>query len=72
MIQIQREGSWHKETPAERAAFEAWKRKRRRREPHAMISRKRLPWLYCSRCGLVNLKNKATRAAMRAGCEVDE
>ena len=31
---------------------------------------RRIPWLVCSRCGLVYLNNEATRRAIRAGCWV--
>lgn len=29
---------------------------------------KRYPWLVCKSCGLVFLKNKATRKAIKLGC----
>lgn len=38
-----------------------------RRGPHSM-TKKILHWAYCSRCGLVALKNDATRRALRAEC----
>lgn len=39
---------------------------------HQMRSVKRLPWPYCSRCGLLALRNDATRKAMREACVVEE
>lgn len=30
---------------------------------------KRMPWKYCTRCGLMTLRNEATRRAMKAPCE---
>ena len=40
-----------------------------RRGPHVMTKRlKRLPWPYCARCGLVALKNDASRAALKREC----
>lgn len=30
---------------------------------------KRMPWPYCTRCGLVCLRNDATRRAMAQPCE---
>jgi len=37
--------------------------------PHNMQKRfKRLPWLVCVTCGLVGLKNDATREALRKPC----
>jgi hypothetical protein len=40
-----------------------------KRGPHAMTGRmKRLPWPYCRRCGLIALKNDATRAALKREC----
>lgn len=36
-----------------------------RRGPHRFIRKlKRLPWPYCTRCGLVALRNAATRASV--------
>lgn len=31
-----------------------------------------LHWRYCSRCGLIALKNDASRKAMKAACVVEE
>ena len=39
---------------------------------HQMRSLKRLPWPCCSRCGLLALRNDATRKALRAVCVVEE
>lgn len=39
-----------------------------RHGPHVM-TRKILSWLCCARCGLLALKNAATRAALRTPCE---
>lgn len=35
---------------------------------HHYIKRKRLPWPYCAKCGLLCLRNAATQKAERAGC----
>lgn len=29
---------------------------------------RRIPWLVCRHCGLVSLRNEATRKALRVGC----
>jgi hypothetical protein len=34
------------------------------------MTRKILHWRYCARCGLMNLKNDATRRALRAPCVI--
>lgn len=39
---------------------------------HNPKQRKRLPWPVCSRCGLLYLRNEATRRAVRAACVVEE
>ncbi len=39
-----------------------------RRGPHAMQKLKRLSWPYCTRCGILALKNEATRKVLRAEC----
>jgi len=45
----------------------------RRRAAHAMTRKlKRLPWVFCAHCGIMNLKNDATRSALRKPCEVWE
>ncbi len=45
----------------------------RRRGAHAMTRGfKRLPWRFCAHCGLMNLKNEATRQALKRPCEVWE
>lgn len=31
----------------------------------------RCPYLYCERCGIVNLKNEETRRHIRRGCAAD-
>lgn len=36
------------------------------------FNRKILNWPYCGRCGLLALKNEATRRAMRQACVVEE
>ena len=43
----------------------------RRTGPHA-LTRKIMHWLYCARCGLVALKNDATRKALKAPCAWEE
>jgi hypothetical protein len=40
------------------------------RRPHD-FSRRALHWSYCGQCGLVALKNEATRLAMKAPCETE-
>jgi hypothetical protein len=39
-----------------------------RRGPHHLEG-KILHWRFCTRCGLMNLKNDATRAALKKQCE---
>lgn len=41
------------------------------RGPHNM-SKRILHWPYCARCGLVALKNEATRKALRKECVTEE
>ena len=41
---------------------------RTRRGPHKMGRLKRFSWPYCQRCGIVALKNEATRKVLRAEC----
>jgi hypothetical protein len=37
--------------------------------PHSMTRRlKHFPWPVCKHCGLVGLRNKATKKALRVGC----
>lgn len=43
-----------------------------RRQPHAFKMLKRLAWPVCSGCGLMLLRNEATRKAAKALCEVYE
>lgn len=62
------EETWHQETAEEKAEYEKWKKRRIVRAPHAM-TRKLKNWTYCSRCGLLSLKNEATRKALKQGCE---
>ena len=38
-------------------------------ETHSPVKMKRLPWLVCRYCGLVYLKNDATRRAIKRGHE---
>lgn len=40
----------------------------RRKGPHSFTSRI-LNWRYCSRCGLIALRNQASRQAERNECE---
>lgn len=35
---------------------------------HSTKTMKRFPWPVCQYCGLVYLKNEATKKAIRAGC----
>jgi hypothetical protein len=62
---------WSRETPEDRKAYTKWLKRRIVKAPHAMTM-KCLNWMYCSRCGLLTLKNEETRKALRAGCEKDE
>jgi hypothetical protein len=40
---------------------------------HAMTKKmKRLPWPYCAHCGLMALKNDASRREMKKPCVVEE
>jgi hypothetical protein len=47
-------------------------RGRKRTAPHAWKNIKgfRFPWPVCARCGLILLKNQATRLAAKRACEV--
>jgi hypothetical protein len=46
---------------------------RRVRGPHQMNGiLKRLPWPYCTRCGLIALRNDVTRRALKEPCETWE
>jgi hypothetical protein len=40
-----------------------------KKTPHITIKMKNIPWSVCKCCGLVYLRNEATKAAIRAGCE---
>lgn len=51
-------------------AFLAYKPKTAKRE-HSMTKRV-LNWMYCANCGLLALKNDATRKALKAKCIVYE
>ncbi len=42
-----------------------------KRGPHQMTKRI-LHWPYCSRCGLMALKNDASRAALKRECVTEE
>lgn len=33
------------------------------------LTQKVCHWLYCANCGFLNLKNEATRKAMKSACE---
>lgn len=37
-------------------------------EPHVMKATRGLPWLRCTRCGLLNLRNSLTVWCLKAGC----
>lgn len=39
------------------------------RTPHNPGKLRGLPWLVCKCCGLVYLRNEATRKAISAGCD---
>ncbi len=43
----------------------------KRRGPHSFTC-KLLNWWYCAHCGLMTLRNEATRLAMRRQCEWEE
>lgn len=48
-------------------------RGQKRRAPHQFTRRlKRLPWPYCAHCGLMLLKNEASKRAAKAVCEWEE
>ncbi len=38
---------------------------------HSPKAIKRIPWPVCSRCGLLYLKNEATRKAINAACSIE-
>lgn len=38
-------------------------------EPHRTKKLGRLPWVYCTKCGLVYLHNEVTARAIKAPCE---
>jgi hypothetical protein len=61
---------WRQETAEDRAAYAKWRTRRIVRAPHSM-TRKLLNWYFCSRCGLLSLKNDVTRRALREGCAKD-
>lgn len=42
-----------------------------RKAPHAM-TRKILSWMACARCGLLALRNEATRRALKRPCVWEE
>jgi hypothetical protein len=52
-------------------AFLAERGSRRVRDSHE-FTRRVLHWPYCNHCGLVALKNDASRIAARAKCVVEE
>jgi len=37
-------------------------------EPHKPVKSKAFPWLYCQYCGLLYLKNRPSRRAVKLGC----
>ena len=37
-------------------------------EAHKPVTSKAFPWLRCQHCGLLFLKNTATKKAIKAGC----
>lgn len=39
-----------------------------KRRPHATKAYKGIPWPVCKYCGLVYLRNKPTKKAIRKGC----
>ncbi|HEY0712278.1 MAG TPA: hypothetical protein VGF45_06375 [Polyangia bacterium] len=39
---------------------------------HQMKNVKRMPWPLCTRCGLLALRNDASRKALREQCVVEE
>ena len=39
---------------------------------HRPVKKKRLPWVYCIKCGLLYLNNAVTRAAIKAPCDGDK
>lgn len=56
-------------TPIQWLPFDERSKAKVKRGPHVMTGKlKRLPWVFCKRCGLLNLKNEASRRALRAEC----
>lgn len=41
-------------------------------EPHVFKVSKKLPWLRCQRCGLLNLRNELTAWCMKMGCNASD
>jgi len=39
-----------------------------KKTPHSMTTRKRFPVAFCAHCGLMALKNDATKRALKQGC----
>lgn len=37
-------------------------------EKHSPVKSKSFPWMYCKYCGLVYLKNRFTKWAIKTGC----
>jgi len=58
------DGKWHKVADVKRFLED---KGNVRRGAHS-FSKRILNWQYCAHCGLVALKNDATRKAMRAEC----
>lgn len=52
------------------AAWDTSSRATVSRGPHVMVTRKRLKWAHCARCGLIALRNDVTRVALRRECVV--
>lgn len=62
-----KQGTWHTVDTREFLA----RRGRIERGHHSPGTLKRVAWPVCTRCGLVYLKNEATRRAIKAACVVE-
>lgn len=41
-------------------------------EPHVFGHAKRLPWSFCKRCGLLNLRNDLSAWSVKVGCNAHD
>lgn len=42
------------------------------KEEHSFVKRRGIPWLVCSKCGLVRFRNPITDWCVRHGCDATE